>query len=63
MTGKLEGIIILALIVLLLFGAKRIPELARNIGASVKEVKNGFNGTDNKTSSVNEAKKSKTKTK
>jgi sec-independent protein translocase protein TatA len=56
MTGKIEGIIVLVLIILLLFGSKRIPELAKSIGASVKEVKNGFNGTsDNKT--VSEADK------
>jgi TatA/E family protein of Tat protein translocase len=46
MTGKIEGIIVLILIVLLLFGSKRIPELARNIGSSVREVKNGFSGTE-----------------
>ncbi len=50
MTGKIEGVIVLVLIILLLFGSKRIPELAKSIGASVKEVKNGFNGTsDDKT--------------
>ncbi|MEI7759056.1 MAG: twin-arginine translocase TatA/TatE family subunit [bacterium] len=46
MTGKIEGIIVLILIVLLLFGSKRIPELARSIGSSVREVKNGFSGTE-----------------
>jgi sec-independent protein translocase protein TatA len=56
MTGKIEGVIVLVLIILLLFGSKRIPELAKSIGASVKEVKNGFNGTDSKTE-VSEAKK------
>ncbi len=56
MTGKIEGVIVLILIILLLFGSKRIPELARSIGSSVKEVKNGFNGTDSKTE-VKEAKK------
>ena len=50
MTGKIEGVIVLVLIILLLFGSKRIPELAKSIGESVKEVKNGFNGTsDDKT--------------
>jgi sec-independent protein translocase protein TatA len=44
-TGKVEGIIVLVLIILLLFGSKKIPELARSIGESVKEVRNGFNGT------------------
>jgi len=43
MAGKIEGIIVLVLIILLLFGSKKIPELAKNIGKSVKEVKKGFN--------------------
>ena len=40
--GKAENVIIVILIILLLFGAKRIPELARSIGQSAKEVKKGF---------------------
>jgi len=56
MTGKIEGVIVLVLIVLLLFGSKRIPELARSIGASVKEVKNGFSGVEDKSTSVAEKK-------
>jgi sec-independent protein translocase protein TatA len=42
--GKIEELLIVLLIILLLFGAKRIPELARNIGQSMREVRNGFNG-------------------
>jgi len=56
MTGKIEGVIVLVLIVLLLFGSKRIPELARSIGASVKEVKNGFSGVEDKSTAVAEKK-------
>ena len=34
------------LIVLLLFGAKRIPELMRSMGKGVKSFKDGINGKD-----------------
>lgn len=44
MGGKIETILILVVIILILFGSKKIPELARNLGMSVKEVKKGFNG-------------------
>jgi sec-independent protein translocase protein TatA len=44
--GKIEGLLIVLAIILLLFGAKRIPELARSLGQSVKEVKKGFSGED-----------------
>jgi sec-independent protein translocase protein TatA len=35
-------LIILAAILVLLFGAKKIPELARAIGDAVRHIKNGF---------------------
>ena len=38
--------IIIALIVLLLFGAKKIPELMHGIGKGVKNFKDGMNGKD-----------------
>lgn len=44
MFGKTEELIIVFLIILLLFGAKKIPELARSIGQSAREVRKGFNG-------------------
>ena len=34
-------LIIVLVVVLLLFGAKRIPELARGLGAAVREFKKG----------------------
>jgi sec-independent protein translocase protein TatA len=43
MFGKIEELAIIVLILLLLFGHKRIPELARSLGRSVKEVRKGFN--------------------
>jgi len=35
-------IVIVAAILVLLFGAKRIPELARGIGEAVRHIKSGF---------------------
>ena len=45
--GPTELIIILA-IVLLLFGAKKIPELARGLGTGIREFKKGTAGADEK---------------
>ena len=39
-------ILVIALIVLLLFGAKKIPELMKGMGKGVKSFKDGMNGTD-----------------
>lgn len=44
MFGKAEELLILLVIVLVLFGGKKLPELARSIGESVREVRKGFNG-------------------
>jgi sec-independent protein translocase protein TatA len=44
MLGKAEELLIILVIVLVLFGGKKLPELARSIGSSVREVRKGFNG-------------------
>ena len=36
-----QELLIILVIVLILFGANRLPELARSLGSSVKEVKKG----------------------
>ena len=36
-------LVLILLIVLLLFGGKKLPELSRSLGSSIKEVKKGFN--------------------
>ena len=36
-------IVILALVVILLFGGKKIPELMKGIGKGIKEFKSGIN--------------------
>jgi sec-independent protein translocase protein TatA len=37
-----QELLIILLIVLLLFGGKRLPELTRSIGQSIKELRKGF---------------------
>ena len=39
-------LIILVGILVLLFGAKKIPELARSIGESIRYIRNGFSDKD-----------------
>ncbi|HAP37721.1 MAG: Sec-independent protein translocase protein TatA [Candidatus Shapirobacteria bacterium GW2011_GWE1_38_92] len=41
-------LIILGLILLLLFGGKKLPELSRGIGDAVKEFRKGFEDQGNK---------------
>jgi sec-independent protein translocase protein TatA len=46
--GAPELIIILA-IVLLLFGGKKLPELSKSMGESMRELRKGLNGDLNET--------------
>ena len=41
-------LIILVVIILLLFGAKRIPDLARSVGSGMREFKEGVTGAPEK---------------
>jgi sec-independent protein translocase protein TatA len=47
MPGPLELLLIL-LIVVLLFGAKKLPEIARALGDTLRELKNAFSGKSDK---------------
>jgi len=50
--GTPELVVILVIIVLL-FGAKKLPELSRSVGTSIKEIRKGVNegvGDDTKNS-------------
>ena len=46
MEGKIDGLFILIAVILVFFGAKKLPELARNVGQSVGELKKGLNGSN-----------------
>lgn len=51
-------IIIIALIILMLFGAKRIPELMKGIGKGIRGFKEGIKGIENEINNVDEKKES-----
>lgn len=42
MNFGMTEIIIIAVIIVLLFGARKIPELAKGLGSSIKEFKKGL---------------------
>ncbi len=55
-------IILILLVVLILFGAKKIPELARGIGKGMSEFKKGLKDVEEEIkSSDNESKKTEAK--
>lgn len=47
-------ILIIALVVLLFFGGKKIPELMKGLGKGVRSFKEGVNGTQDETDSDKE---------
>lgn len=50
-------IIIIALIVLLLFGSTQIPKLMKGLGKGIKSFKDGINGVDDEEEQGKETKK------
>jgi len=56
-------LVIILLIVLLLFGGKKLPELSKSIGESLRELKKGLNGEDSDQNTKKENVKSKKTTK
>ncbi len=44
----LPEILLITLVVLLLFGGKKIPELMKGLGKGVKSFKDGLNGLEDK---------------
>ena len=44
-----QELILIVLIILLIFGAKKIPELMKGLGKGIRSFKDGMNGTDDKT--------------
>lgn len=60
----MQEILVIALIVLLLFGGKKIPELMKGIGKGVRSFKDGVNGIEKEGESNDgpNASKSKEKT-
>jgi len=54
-------IIIIVLVVLLLFGGKKIPELMKGIGKGVKSFKDGVNGIEDESGKRKEENDTNTK--
>ena len=46
-------LLIILAIVLVLFGAKKLPELSRSLGTSARELRKGLNGDDEKSDQSN----------
>ena len=55
MPGGMEWLLI-ALVVLLLFGGKKIPELAKGLGSGIKNFKNALNSEEDEINKVAEVK-------
>lgn len=53
MLGTWE-IILIALVILLIFGGRKIPELMKGLGKGVRSFKNGLNGNDDTKEDANE---------
>lgn len=51
------GLILIVLALVLLFGAKKIPELMKGLGQGVKSFKDGMNGKTDDTAEDKEKKK------
>jgi sec-independent protein translocase protein TatA len=47
-------LLILLVIVLLIFGAKRLPEIGRGLGSSVREFREGISGSDDEADEADE---------
>lgn len=55
MIGWWEAVII-AFVVLLLFGAKRVPELMKGLGKGVRSFKEGMSGIDDESKKIDSGK-------
>lgn len=58
----LPEIVLIALVVLLLFGGKKITELMKGLGKGVKSFKDGVNGIEDSINPKEETKKEEGKT-
>ena len=52
----MQEIIVIALIILLLFGGKKIPELMKGMGKGVKSFKDGMKEVDDEVKEIKEVK-------
>ncbi len=52
-------IVVILIIVLVLFGGKKLPELSRGIGQAIREIRKGLKGDDEDKSTTKKSKKTK----
>lgn len=52
-------LVVILIIILILFGGKKIPELTRGLGQAIREFKNGMNGDENSKKKASTETKSK----
>ena len=52
-----QEVLLIAIVVLLFFGGKKIPELMNGLGRGVKSFKEGMNGIEEKDSAADTVKK------
>lgn len=52
--------LIVLFVVVLLFGPRRLPDLARGMGEAIREFKKAINGTDQQKSQISETKNTST---
>jgi sec-independent protein translocase protein TatA len=57
-----QGIVIILLVLLLIFGPKRLPEMGRSIGHGIREFKDSLTGKDDEPERVEIAEPSSTVT-
>ena len=55
----MQEILIIAFIILLLFGGRKIPELMKGLGKGVKSFKDGMKEADNELKELNDKKEDK----
>jgi sec-independent protein translocase protein TatA len=61
--GKAEELVLVLVIILVLFGAKKLPELSRGISESVREIRKGFHGDPSTSASTTKSEASNDQTK
>ncbi len=54
-----QEILLIALVVLLFFGGKKIPELMKGLGKGVRSFKDGMNGQDDDNDTIDKTDKNK----
>jgi len=60
--GRFEELLIILVIILVLFGGKKLPELSRGMSSAIKEIRKGFKDDISEDTKKTKAAKTKEKT-